>query len=52
MKRPTQAAWVQALKTYEQMLNERIGAGADDDEKLCLYRVHGLLRTRASGETT
>ena len=49
-KRPTQAAWVQALKTYEYLLNERIHAGADDDARRCLYAVHGLLRRRASGE--
>lgn len=50
-KRPTQAAWVQALKTFEYLLNERIAAGADDDARKCLYAMHGLLRIRASGES-
>lgn len=50
MKRPTPAAWAQALKTFEHILNERIAAGADEDERTCLYHVHGLLRMRAAGE--
>lgn len=50
MRQPTRAAWVRMLKFYEAyVMNPRLQAGADDDERSCLFRVHDMIRLRASG---
>lgn len=49
MKRPTQAAWRKHLSAYEQVMNALLQDTELSDERISLYRIHDMLRRRASG---
>ncbi len=50
MKAPTRAAWERALKTFEkEAFNALLREDLDVEDRIAVFRVHALLRERASG---
>lgn len=52
MKRPTQAAWVRMFKAFEPAFNALQQESLSTDDIEALYRIHDMLRRRASGADT